>query len=64
MVNKEWMEEKIIRLEHDLTDLYWSDVREKQLNYLINLHRTGDFTSYSIDQINERLITIFHGYES
>jgi len=61
MVNSDWMEQKIIQLENDRSQGEWSEIREKQLKYLITLFSSGAFVDYSSEKITEQLILIFHG---
>lgn len=61
MVHQDWIERKIIQFERDQVQCSWTDVREQQLQYLYEVYRTGMFATETHEQINSRLIEIFHG---
>ncbi len=63
MVEHEWIEQKLVQLENDRCQNEWDDTRERQLSYLRNLYKTGEFSRYSAEGINRQLVLIFHGYE-
>jgi hypothetical protein len=60
MVKTEWIENKIIKLENDRNNNYWTDIRENQLQYLINIFKTGNYIKYSEEEIDYKLINIFN----
>jgi hypothetical protein len=60
MVKTEWIENKIIKLENDRNNNYWTDIRENQLQYLINIFKTGNYIDYSEEEIDFKLIHIFN----
>ena len=61
MVHEDWIESKILQFERDRTTHTWTEIREQQLRYLYEMYRTGRFATATPDQINSRLIEIFHG---
>jgi hypothetical protein len=62
MVKSEWMENKILKLENDRNNNYWTEVRENQLQFLIDVYKTGSYEKYSEEDINNKLVIIFNYY--
>jgi hypothetical protein len=60
MVKAEWMEDKILKLENDKNNNFWSEIRENQLNFLFNIYRTGNYVKYSEKDINDKLVILFN----
>jgi hypothetical protein len=60
MVKAEWMENKIVKLENDRNNSFWSDIRENQLQFLFNIYKTGNYICLSEDDINNKLIQIYN----
>jgi hypothetical protein len=60
MVNEEWIENKIIRLENDRNNELWTDIREDQLKFLFSIYKTGNYVNYSEQDINDKLILIYN----
>jgi hypothetical protein len=60
MVKSEWMEDKILKLENDRSNTFWSEIRENQLNFLFSIYKTGNYEKYTEKEINDRLIILFN----
>ena len=59
MVNQNWIEDKISKYEAERLLGNWSRKKEKQLQYLLNIYKTGRFLSVSYNQINAELNNIY-----
>ena len=62
MVDHEWIEQKLIQLEKDRCSNQWSEIRERQLQFLRELYASGQFSSWTTETITQQLVLIFHGY--
>ncbi|MEM0466518.1 MAG: hypothetical protein QXL17_03225 [Candidatus Thermoplasmatota archaeon] len=62
MVHHEWIEQKLIQLENDRCNNQWTEIRERQLQFLRELYSSGNFAQYTLENIIEQLVLIFHGY--
>jgi hypothetical protein len=60
MVKAEWIEDKILKLENDRNNSFWSVIRENQLNFLFNIYRTGNYEKYSKKEINDKLVILYN----
>jgi hypothetical protein len=60
MVKAEWIENKIMELENDRNNNFWTDIREKQLQLLFNIYKTGIYEKYSEKEIKDKLVIIFN----
>jgi hypothetical protein len=60
MVKAEWMEDKILKLENDRNNNYWSEIRENQLNFLFSIYKTGNYEKLTEKEIDDRLIILFN----
>jgi hypothetical protein len=60
MVKLEWMENKIVKLENDRNNGFWTDIRENQLQFLFKIYKTGNYIILSEDEINNKLIQIYN----
>jgi hypothetical protein len=60
MVNSEWIENKILILENNRSKKLWTDIREKQLQFLFNVYKTGNYENYSEKEINDKLVIIYN----
>jgi hypothetical protein len=60
MVKAEWIENKIIKLENDRNNNYWTEIRENQLQFLFDIFKTGIYGDYSEEEINDELIYIYN----
>jgi hypothetical protein len=58
MVKESWIENKISKMEAKRLENKWSKRHEEQLQYLLKVYRTGDFSTYNMKQINERIANI------
>ena len=59
MVKPDCIKNIINKFEIDIQENRWTDIRKRQLQYLFNIYETGSFSSLSINQINQRLVTLF-----
>jgi len=55
MVKQEWMENQLIHIEHARNKKNWSEQREQQFRYLLELYHTGRFNKLSKKQIQQIL---------
>lgn len=58
MVKDNLIENKISKMEAKRLEDKWSKKHEEQFQYLLKIYRTGDFSTYNMKQINERLANI------
>ena len=55
MVNHEWMEYQLIKIENARNQLTWTSQHEQTFQYLLTVYRTGHFEKLSKQQIMQRL---------
>jgi hypothetical protein len=60
MVKAEWIENKIIKLENDRNNNYWTEIRENQLQFLFDIFKTGVYRDYAEEEINDKLVFIYN----
>jgi len=62
MVNQEWIEDKISKMERDRLLENWTEIREKQFQYLLEIYRTGKFLKTSYSKIKDEFETMIARY--
>lgn len=59
MVQVDWIERKLIQFEEDRCWNEWTDEKERQLLFLRELYKSGDFAYRTAENIMHHLALVF-----
>ena len=58
MVQQNWIETKIMEYERDQQNKIWSNEKEKEFQFLLELYHTGRYLAMNKKQIQEEIILL------